>query len=141
MRLTDKRFWIFEGFCILYSILLMEIVDLLFGSSMLGFKLIIACMCLISGLMTWLMADGKHWTVFGIIYEVISLLILSAIFWVSFFISTPLYAWIFKETYADIELFGYLILTIGTFTLLPTFGLAFFGYQLFRRDKDKNGIG
>lgn len=96
---------------------------------------------MISGLMTWLMADGKHWAVFGIIYEVISLLILSAIFWVSFFISTPLYAWIFKETYADIELFGYLILTIGTFTLLPTFGLAFFGYQLFRRDKDKNGIG
>ncbi|WP_290431222.1 hypothetical protein [Muribaculum intestinale] len=119
----------------------MEIVDWLFGSSMLGFKLIIACMCLISGLMTWLMAYGKHWAIFGIIYEVISLLILSAIFWVSFFISTPLYAWIFKETYADIELFGYLILTIGTFTLLPTFGLAFFGYQLFRRDKDKNGIG
>ncbi|WP_279093402.1 hypothetical protein [Muribaculum intestinale] len=141
MRLTDKRFLIFEGFCILYSVLLMEIVDLLFGSSMLGFKLIIACMCLISGLMTWLMAYGKRWAIFGIIYEVISLLILSAIFWVSFFISTPLYAWIFKETYADIELFGYLILTIGTFTLLPTFGLAFFGYQLFRRDKDKNGIG
>ena len=42
MRLTDKRFLIFEGFCILYSVLLMEIVDLLFGSSMLGFKLIIA---------------------------------------------------------------------------------------------------
>ena len=132
MRLTDKRFLIFEGFCILYSVLLMEIVNLLFGSSMLGFKLIIACMCLISGLMTWLMADGKHWAVFGIIYEAIFLLIISAIFWVSFFISTPLYAWIFKETYADIELFGYLILTIGTFTLLPTFGLAFFGYQLFR---------
>ena len=132
MRLTDKRFLIFEGFCILYSVLLMEIVDLLFGSSMLGFKLIIACMCLISGLMTWLMAYGKRWAIFGIIYEVISLLILSAIFWVSFFISTPLYTWFFKETYADIGLFGYLILTIGTFTLLPTFGLAFFGYQLFR---------
>lgn len=117
MRLTDKRFLIFEGFCILYSVLLMEIVDLLFGSSMLGFKLIIVGSCMISGLMTWLMADGKHWAVFGIIYEVISLLILSAIFWVSFFISTPLYAWISKETYADIELFGYLILTIGTFTL------------------------
>ncbi|WP_289740794.1 hypothetical protein [Muribaculum intestinale] len=141
MKLTDKRFWIFEGFCILYSILLMEIVDWLFGSSMLGFKLIIACMCLISGLMTWLMADGKHWTVFGIIYEAVFLLIISAIFWVSFFISTPLYTWIFKETYADIELFGYLILTIGTFTFLPTLGLAFFDYQLFRRDKDKNGIG
>lgn len=141
MRLTDKRFLIFEGFCILYSVLLMEIVDLLFGSSMLGFKLIIVGSCMISGLMTWLMAYGKRWAIFGIIYEVISLLILSAIFWVSFFISTPLYAWISKETYADIELFGYLILTIGTFTLLPTFGLAFFGYQLFRRDKDKNGIG
>lgn len=141
MRLTDKRFLIFEGFCILYSVLLMEIVDLLFGSSMLGFKLIIACMCLISGLMTWLMADGKHWAVFGIIYEAVFLLIISAIFWVSFFISTPLYTWFFKETYADIGLFGYLILTIGTFTFLPTLGLAFFGYQLFRRDKDKNGIG
>ena len=80
MKLMDKRFWIFEGFCILYSVLLMEIVDLLFGSSMLGFKLIIACMCLISGLMTWLMAYGKRWAIFGIIYEVISLLILSAIF-------------------------------------------------------------
>lgn len=132
MRLTDKRFLIFEGFCILYSVLLTEIVDLLFGSSMLGFKLIIAGSCLISGLMTWLMADGKHWAVFGIIYEAIFLLIISAIFWVSFFISTPLYTWFFKETYADIGLFGYLILTIGTFTLLPTFGLAFFGYQLFR---------
>lgn len=141
MRLTDKRFWRFEGFCILYSVLLMEIVDLLFGSSMLGFKLIIVGSCLISGLMTWLMADGKHWAVFGIIYEAVFLLIISAIFWVSFFISTPLYTWFFKETYADIGLFGYLILTIGTFTFLPTFGLAFFGYQLFHQDKDKNGIG
>ncbi|GFI66786.1 hypothetical protein IMSAG192_00308 [Muribaculaceae bacterium] len=96
MKLTDKRFWIFEGFCILYSVLLMEIVDLLFGSSMLGFKLIIIGSCMISGLMTWLMADGKHWAIFGIIYEAVFLLIISAIFWVSFFISTPLYTWFFK---------------------------------------------
>lgn len=141
MILKNRLFWIFEGFCILYSILLMFIVDSMFGASMSGFKLLVVGSCLISGLMTWLIAYGKHWVVFGIIYEAVFLLIISAIFWVSFFISTPLYAWIFKETYAEIGLFGYLILTIGTFTFLPTLGLAFFGYQLFRRDKDKNGIG
>lgn len=141
MILKNRLFWIFEGFCILYSILLMFIVDSMFGASMSGFKVLVVGLCLISGFITWLLAGGRHWLIFGIIYEVMFLLILSVVFWVSFFIGVPLYAWFFKETYADIGLFGYLILTIGTFTFLPTLGLAFFGYQLFCRDKDKNGIG
>ena len=79
MKLTDKRFWIFEAFTIIYAGLLMLLELIIFGKSLTGeIMLFIIAWCCITGSITWPFANGKHWFVFGLIYEALFIILLFA---------------------------------------------------------------
>lgn len=130
MKLTDKRFWIFEASTLLYTIGLLALGCVVWDkTSTIELGLFLACVCLISGLITWLIANGKHWFVLGIVYEVVFLCLIAA-FCVIVAVVTG--GTIFNDFWLDIGILLVFIFTIGVVSLLPTIALAFFGYHLFR---------
>lgn len=130
MKLIDKRFWIFEAFTLLYAVGLMLLGYLIYGnSSVMGFQLLIVSLCCMSGLVTWLIANGKHWLLFGLVYECVLLFLISVCLWL---LTDP------KEPSLDFYMFiGTAIMTIAIYTIIPSFILAFCGYRLFQ-SKEKN---
>lgn len=132
MKPTGKRFWIFEAFTVLYAIGLMLLGYGVWGkSSVVEFQLSVVGLCCISGLATWPIAKGRHWLVFGFIYEAVFLLIISVCLWIDAMIN---HATVFNDLLLDISIFLYFIFVIAVVTFLPSLALAFFGYHLF----DKN---
>lgn len=78
MKPKDKRFWIFESFTLLYAIGLMVLAIVFWGKTVtIDLSLFVVGLCLASGIITWLVADGKHWFIFGLIYEVIFLFLIN----------------------------------------------------------------
>ena len=76
MKLTDKRFWIFEAFTFLYAIGLILLVGFLFDKPIPFERTVyFSSLFLLSGLVAWLVANGKHWFVFGIVYEIIFMIL------------------------------------------------------------------
>lgn len=141
MKLTDKRFWIFEAYTLLYAIGLTLLGCVVWGkTATIELGLFLACVCLISGLITWLIANGKHWFVFGLVYEVVFLCLIAA-FCVIVAVVTS--GTIFNDFWLDVGILLVFIFTIGVVSLLPTIALAFFGYHIFRKnvgtkEDDKN---
>lgn len=72
MKLTDKRFWKFEAFTFLYAIGLILLVGFLFDKPIPFERTVyFSSLFLLSGLV----ANGKHWFVFGIVYEIIFMIL------------------------------------------------------------------
>lgn len=129
ITLTDKQFWVFEASTLLYAIGLLTLGYLVWdktGTIELG--LILGCLCLISGLITWLAAYGKHWFIFALVYEVVFLCLIAASCVVVAVITNGT---IFNDFWLDIGILFVFIFTIGVANFLPTIALAFVGYYLF----------
>lgn len=134
MKLTDKRLWIFEGYTILYSILLMFLLCVVSGKPyMLDAQLLLTVFCAISGLITWFIAYGKHWVVFGLIYEVVFITVISIFFWVYCSI-------ISSVDEITLMMFFYFIPIIAIITVFSSVALAFFGYHLINKKSRDNEI-
>lgn len=128
MKLTDKRFWIFEAFTIIYAGLLMLLELIIFGKSLTGeIMLFIIAWCCITGSITWPFANGKHWFVFGLIYEALFIILLFAYLIIDGLIH-GLMDWIY------LPLCFAFIFTIAIICLIPSIVLAFVGYHLFNRN-------
>lgn len=131
MILNDKRFWIFEASTIVCSILVNSFVDLIASESVIEFKLMFTGLSCACGVITWLLANGKHWLLFGLIYEIVLLMtiwIFMAILSIGDFHNSSNNAMTMEDWHIIIAF------NIGVifFTLIPTLLLAFFGYQIFR---------
>lgn len=129
MKLKDKRFWIFEASTIVYSILVNSFVELCASPSVIEFQLKFAGLCCICGVITWLLANGKHWLLFGLIYEIIILTTIWVILLVGKIFDNPSNI---AMTMEDWHILIALNVGVIFFTLIPTLFLAFFGYQVFR---------
>ena len=128
MKLTDKRFWIFEAFTIIYAGLLMLLELIIFGKSLTGeIILFIIAWCYITGAITWPFANGKHWFVFGLIYEALFIILLFAYLIIDGVIS-GLLDWIVFEMCVAF------VLPIAIVCLIPSMILAFVGYHLFNKN-------
>ena len=134
MKLTDKRLWIFEGYTILYSILLMFLLCVVSGKPyMLDAQLLLTVFCAISGLITWLIANGKYWVIFGLIYEVVFITVITIFFWVYCSI-------IGSVDEIALMIFFSFIPIIAIITVFPSVALAFFGYHIINKKGKDNGI-
>ncbi len=132
MWLKDKRFWIFEGFTMLYVILLSILGHLIWGKTTTSIEFILSLVgvCAGSGFITWILANRKHWLLFGLIYEGVFLLIISCVFLIATIIN---HRAVFNDLWLDVWIFIVYIITIGAFTIIPTLILAFIGYKLFQK--------
>ena len=128
MKPTDKRFWIFEAFTIIYAGLLMLLELIIFGKPLTGeIMLFIIAWCCITGAITWPFANRKHWFVFGLIYEVIFIILLSAYLMIDG-LNRGLLDWI------DFEMCVAFVLPIAIVCFIPSMILAFVGYHLFNKN-------
>ncbi len=131
MNLTYKRFWLFEASTLLYVIVLMVLECVVWGkTTTIESGLFLVCVCLISGLLTWLIANGKHWFVFGLVYEAVFLCLIAAFCVFEAIITSGT---IFNDFWLDICILLVFIFTIGVVSFLPTIALAFFGYHILRK--------
>lgn len=134
MELTDKRFWIFEGFTIVYAIALLMLVIALSGKSFsVDFLLIFAGGSCMSGAITWLLGNGKHWLVFGLIHEGVMLFIIATSLWISAIAYNQF------DSIA-ISIIIYVMTAFVTISIIPTLALAYFGYGLFQKREEKTPI-
>lgn len=132
MKLTDIRFWIFEASTILYAIGLTVLGCVVWGkTATIELGLFLVCLCFISGLITWLIANGKHWFVLGLVYEVVFLCLIAAFCVIAAVVTNGT---IFNDFWLDVGILLVFIFTIGVVSLLPTIALAFFGYHIFRKN-------
>lgn len=134
MKLIDKRFWIFEGYTILYSILLMSLLCVVSGKPyMLDAQLLLTVICATSGLIAWLIANGKYWVVFGLIYEVVFITVISIFFWI--------YCCIISSVdEITLMMFFSFIPIIAIITVFPSVALSFFGYHIINKKGKDNRI-
>lgn len=129
MKLIDKRLGLFEIFTLLYAIGLTALGCVVWDkTATIELGLFLACVCLISGLITWLIANGKHWFVFGLVYEVVFLCLIAAF---CVIVAVVTNGTIFNDFWLDIGILLVFIFTIGVASFLPTIALAFVGYYLF----------
>ena len=127
MKLTDKRFWKFEAITIVYAGLLMLLELIIFGKSLTGeIMLFIIAWCCIIGAITWSFANGKHWFVFGLIFEVLFIILLSAYLMIDGLNSGLLDRIGFEMCVA-------FVLPIAIVCFIPSMILAFVGYHLFNK--------
>lgn len=134
MKLIDKRLGLFEIFTLLYAIGLTALGCVVWDkTATIELGLFLACVCLISGLITWLIANGKHWFVFGLVYEVVFLCLIAAF---CVIVAVVTNGTIFNDFWLDIGILLVFIFTIGVVSLLPTIAFAFFGYHIFRKSVD-----
>jgi len=133
MKLTDKRFWIFEGFTIVYAVVLLLIVYIGWDKSYVFVYLpSMILLCGMCGFFTWLLSNRRHWFVFGLIYEAVLLCVSSVLFWMH-----RLFAFAGEVDSIDVNIFFLCVLFIFAISIIPTFVLAFFGYKLFqKRDEE-----
>ena len=128
MKLTDKRFWIFEAFTILYAMVLMFLALIILDKSLtIEVVLIIVGLSCTTGALTWLIADGKHWFAFGLIYELIFSLSIFAFLMIDGLISGLLDCIGFEMCIA-------FVFPIAVVCFMPSMILAYVGYNLFNNN-------
>lgn len=106
---------------VLASLIYGKLPDILFS--------VIGVSC-ISGLITWLLGNGKHWVIFGLIYEGVFLFVMLALLLILVEFT--------KESdsgniFLDVYIFTGTIIMIMVISIIPTLALAFFGYRLFQK--------
>ena len=89
--------------------------------------LIIVGVSCITSAITWLITDGKHWFVFGLIYEALFIILLFAYLIIDGVIS-GLLEWIVFEICVAF------VLPIAIVCFIPSMILAFVGYHLFNKN-------
>lgn len=127
---NDKRFWIFELSTLIYSVLMVFLISVLMSSSTLTFYLSAICFFCFSGLITWIFADGRHWLIFALIFEVVSVFLISLIFCIGGLLST---GGIKNLTGDDGSLLWAIIFNFALFAVIPNLLLSFIGYKIFNR--------
>ncbi len=129
MKLTDKRFWKFEAFTILYAGVLMLLELTIFGKSLTSEIVLftIGWGCITSAI-TWLFANGKHWFAFGLIYEAIFIILLFAYLMIDGLIR-GLLDWI-----DYLEMCVAFVFPIAVVCFIPSMILAFVGYHTFNKN-------
>lgn len=134
MQLTEKRFWIFEAFTVLYAIGLSFLAHEVWSASPLMGEILPAAIGIscISGLITWLTAKAKHWFYFAIIFEAVFLALFYALILIGAVINK---ATIFNDILLDITISVVFILTVGVVIFIPTLALAYIGYNLFKPNR------
>ncbi|MDE6264966.1 MAG: hypothetical protein K2M11_07460 [Paramuribaculum sp.] len=136
MQLTDKRFMIFEVATIVYAIGLMLIAKCVWEKTpTIGILTFLIGFSLISGLITWIIANGKHWFVFGLTYEAIFLLLITLCMIFDAIIGG--YS-VFNDLYLDILILFAFVFTIAVVCFIPSMILAFVGYHLFGKSGKGN---
>lgn len=131
MKITDKRFWIFEGFTIIHAIAEAWVVDNMI------YVVCIFAVCALSGIITWLLADGKDWITFGFTYEVVHVYCVSLLIWIAELINFSLNS---NEVHLlGVNAFFVFISVFIIITAVPSFVLAFVGYELFRVNEIESG--
>ena len=123
MKLTDKRFWKFEAFTILYAGVLMLLELTIFGKSLTSEIVLftIGWCCITS-------ANGKHWFAFGLIYEAIFIILLFAYLMIDGLIR-GLLDWI-----DYLEMCVAFVFPIAVVCFIPSMILAFVGYHTFNKN-------
>lgn len=116
----------FEAATCVYGIVVLFTFDLMFSKSTVEFYFLSMGVSCISGMITWIMANGKHWLLFSLIYELVLLAATSLL---------CLFETIFTDnsTITIDEFFsGVYIIAITALipTIIPTLLLSFFGYHL-----------
>lgn len=131
MKLTDKRFWKFEAFTFLYAIGLILLVGLLFDKSIPFERTVyFSSLFLMSGLVAWLVANGKHWFVFGLVYEIIFMILWTLMLAVAYYIEYDSLNHAIEDGVIDAGLLVYLLVVPAIAMFIPSLVLAFFGYHL-----------
>lgn len=129
MKLTDKRFWKFEAFTILYAGVLMLLELTIFGKSLTSeIVLFTIGWCCITSAITWLFANEKHWFAFGLIYETIFIILLFAYLMIDGLIR-GLLDWI-----DYLEMCVAFVFPIAVVCFIPSMILAFVGYHTFNKN-------
>ena len=129
MKLTDKRFWKFEAFTILYAGVLMLLELTIFGKSLTSeIVLFTIGWCCITSAITWLFANGKHWFAYRLIYEAIFIILLFAYLMIDGLIR-GLLDWI-----DYLEMCVAFVFPIAVVSLIPSMILAFVGYHTFNKN-------
>ncbi len=129
MKLTDKRFWKFEAFTILYAGVLMLLELTIFGKSLTSeIVLFTIGWCCITNAITWLFANEKHWFAFGLIYEAIFIILLFAYLMIDGLIR-GLLDWI-----DYLEMCVAFVFPIAVVCFIPSMILAFVGYHTFNKN-------
>ena len=129
MILTDKRFWKFEAFTILYAGVLMLIELTIFGKSLTSEMVLFTIgWCCITSAITWPLVNGKHWFAFGLIYEVIFIILLFAYLMIDGLIR-GLLNWL-----DYLEMCVAFVFPIAVVCFIPSMILAFVGYHLFNKN-------
>lgn len=133
MRLTDKKYWIFEGCTVVYAVVLLLMVYVGWDKSWAFVYLpSMALLCSVCGYVTWLLANRRHWFVFGLVYEAVLLCVSSVLLWIH-----RLIAFNSEIDATDVDIFLYCIIGIFAVSILPTLALAFFGYKLFQKQDEE----
>lgn len=130
MTLTDKRFWIFEAFTVLYAVVLMLLELIIVGKSLTSeIALFIIGWSCITGAVAWPFANGKHWFAFGLIYEATLILLLFACL-----VTDGLIRGSFNGD--DLIMCVAFVFPIVVLSFLPSIALAFVDYNLFKKSVD-----
>lgn len=130
MKLTDKRFWIFEGFVLLYGVVQLLIANYSVGDLYISEETTLrpVGLLLLTGVITWLIATGRKWVVFALVFEAIYLVLTA-------FMYMPMEVYYNPKSLEDAlyESFGRIaqdIIATGLWTIAPTLLLSFLGYHL-----------
>ena len=139
MKLTDKRFWKFEAFTFLYAIGLILLVGFLFDKPIPFERTVyFSSLFLLSGLVAWLVANGKHWFVFGIVYEIIFMILWALMLAVAHYIEYDSLNHAIEDGIIDACVFVYLLVVPAIVMFIPSLVLAFFGYHLINKNSRDN---
>ena len=132
--LRDKRFWIFELFTLFYAMGLTALGCVVWGkTSSIELGIFLVCLCFMCSLLTWLIANGRHWFVFVLVYEAVFICLIAAFCVIVALITGDS---VFNDLWLDVAILFAFIISIGAVSLLPTMVLAFLGYQLFRKNNE-----
>ncbi|WP_294618888.1 hypothetical protein [uncultured Bacteroides sp.] len=128
----------FEGFTFVYAAVVLPLADLFFGKgSDMEFKIFVAGLCSICGIITWLLVNGKHWVKFALVYEGVFLFCVSLTLWISALFYT---SFKFNELLSDVYIFFSFMIFIAILTIIPSFLLSFLGYGLFQKHEKREGV-
>lgn len=136
-KLTNIRFWIFEAYVLLYAIGLTRLGCVVWDkTATMELGLFVVCLCLATGLITWLIANGKHWLFFGLIYEVIFIILIATITIIGALLTGYSF---FNDFCLDLAILLAFIFAIAIVSFLPTLALAYLGYHIFHRNIENKG--
>lgn len=142
MKLTDKRFWIFEVSVLLFSVLVTFIIHTFFGSCFRPYMNGRGLMSdfavpLLSGVLTWLVANGKSRikfaSIFGTIYLILITIMYSAIV-----LSNSDTSSVETDIYESFGIIVKMVAATGLSAIIPVILLSFIGYTVPKKNDESS---